>query len=446
MRQRLTDADIIAAIATPPGQGGIGVIRVSGKSLTHFVQNWFDRQLPARQAMLMPFHDDNGQLLDQGLAIYFPAPHSYTGQDVLELHAHGNPLILAALLRRCHRLGARAAEPGEFTLRAYLNEKIDLAQAESVADLIAAGSEMAARSAMQTLSGEFSSRIHAEVNQLIQLRAQVEAMLDFPEESIDFMASLKIMARLEALHKQLLDILRISGQGKILRDGLRVVLIGQPNVGKSSLLNRLAGDDLAIVSEQAGTTRDTVRETLVLRGVPVQVIDTAGLRETTDRIEQQGIQRTWSAIAQATVAVLLVDAQHGLTESEQAIINKLPPQLVTLTVHNKTDLLASWPASTGQDVYVSAKTGIGLDVLQDRLLALAGWQGEDASQFMARERHLQALQEAAECLLAAQQQEGFLELLAENLRLAQQALNRITGEFSADDLLGEIFSRFCIGK
>ncbi len=446
MRPERGDADTIAAIATPPGQGGIGVIRISGQSLTAFTQAWFDRTLPARQAVLLPFHDGEGNLLDEGLAIYFPAPHSYTGEDVLELHAHGNPLILAALLRRCHLLGARTAEPGEFTLRAYLNEKIDLAQAESVADLISANSEMAARSAMQTLHGEFSKRIHSLVDTLIELRAQIEAMLDFPEEAIDFMANLKIMARIDRLRQELQSIRRLSGQGKILRDGMRVVLIGQPNVGKSSLLNRLAGDELAIVSDQAGTTRDTVRETLVLRGVPVQVIDTAGLRETSDTIEQQGIQRTWAAIDQANAGLLLVDAQHGLTAHEQQIIARLPERLPLLTVHNKADLMPVWPEATGADVYVSAKTGEGLDLLQDRLLAMAGWQGAESSQFMARERHLHALDLADTCLAEARQQEDYLELLAENLRHAQESLNRITGDFSADDLLGEIFSRFCIGK
>ena len=446
MRPGQADSDIIAAIATPPGQGGIGVIRISGPSLSAFVEVWFARALPARQAVLLPFHDGDGFLLDEGLAIYFPAPHSYTGEDVLELHAHGNPLILAALLRRCHLLGARTAEPGEFTLRAYLNEKIDLAQAESVADLISAHSEMAVRSAMQTLRGEFSRRIHGLVDSLIMLRAQIEAMLDFPEEAVDFMANLKIMARIDQLQQDLQDIRRQSGQGKILRDGMRVVLIGQPNVGKSSLLNRLAGDDLAIVSDQAGTTRDAVRETLVLRGVPVQIIDTAGLRETSDAIEQQGIQRTWAAIAQANAGLLLVDAQHGLTVNEQQILAKLPDRLPLLTVHNKADLMPVWPEATGRDVYVSAKTGEGLDLLQDRLLAMAGWQGAEASQFMARERHLQALAVADSCLAEARQQDQYLELLAENLRHAQESLNRITGDFSADDLLGEIFSRFCIGK
>ncbi len=446
MSARQADADIIAAIVTPPGKGGVGVIRVSGDNLKSLVYAWFGRMLPPRHAVLLPFHDDNDQVIDEGLAIYFPAPHSYTGQDVLELHAHGNPVILAALLRRSHQLGARAAQAGEFTLRAYLNDKMDLAQAESVADLIAAGSESAARSAVQTLQGNFSRQISDLVDQLVLLRTQLEAILDFPDEEVDFIVSFDIINRVQMLRSRIQDILLVSQQGKLLRDGLRVVLVGQPNVGKSSLLNMLAGDDVAIVSEQAGTTRDALREMLVLRGVPVQIIDTAGLRDTSDPVERKGIEKSWQSIKQANLCLLLVDAVHGLTDSEQGIIDQLPAGLPRLLVHNKCDLLDEIPPASNDELYVSAKTGFGIEQLQDSLLGLGGWQGHDSSLFMARERHLQALRDAGQSLELAEQSAGVLELLAEHLRVGQQALNTITGEFGADDLLGEIFSHFCIGK
>lgn len=443
----------IAAIATAAGRGGVGVIRVSGRDLLPLAHAISGGKTPTpRRALYTDFFAADGSVLDNGLLLYFPAPHSFTGEDVLELQGHGGPVILNMLLRRCVELGCRLAEPGEFTRRAFLNEKIDLAQAESVVDLIDAQSEAAARSAVKSLKGAFSAEIHRLVDELIQLRMLTEATLDFPEEDdVEWLEKAGALARLQQVQQQLDRVLATATQGAMLREGLHVVLIGQPNVGKSSLLNALAGEEIAIVTDIAGTTRDTVREHIVLEGVPLHIIDTAGLRDTEDKVEQIGIERTWQAITRADLALLLVDAAHGLGEAEQAILAKLPPTLPRLLVHNKIDLSGEKATVTELDgiqtVRVSAKQGTGLEGLRQQILQQVGWQGESEGLFLARERHLDAIRRARTELDQARQAYAVAaELFAEHLRRAQHALSEITGEFTADDLLGVIFSRFCIGK
>ena len=443
----------IAAIATAAGRGGVGVIRVSGRDLLPLAHAISGGKTPTpRRALYTDFFAADGSVLDNGLLLYFPAPHSFTGEDVLELQGHGGPVILNMLLRRCVELGCRLAEPGEFTRRAFLNDKIDLAQAESVVDLIDAQSEAAARSAVKSLKGAFSAEIHRLVDELIQLRMLTEATLDFPEEDdVEWLEKAGALARLQQVQQQLDRVLATATQGAMLREGLHVVLIGQPNVGKSSLLNALAGEEIAIVTDIAGTTRDTVREHIVLEGVPLHIIDTAGLRDTEDKVEQIGIERTWQAITRADLALLLVDAAHGLGEAEQAILAKLPPTLPRLLVHNKIDLSGEKAAVTELDgiqtVRVSAKQGTGLEGLRQQILQQVGWQGESDGLFLARERHLDAIHRARTELDQARQAYAVAaELFAEHLRRAQHALSEITGEFTADDLLGVIFSRFCIGK
>ncbi len=403
-------------------------------------------RVPApRHATFCRFFDDDGQAIDEGIALHFAAPHSFTGEDVLELQGHGGPVVLNLLLQRCLELGARLAEPGEFSRRAFLNGKLDLAQAEAVADLIDAASSEAARSAVRSLAGAFSARIAELVEALTRLRMLVEATLDFPEEEIDFLKQADVFGRLDALDARLAAVRSQAKQGALLREGLTVVLIGQPNVGKSSLLNQLAGFEAAIVTEIAGTTRDTVREAIQIQGVPLHIIDTAGLRETEDEVERFGIARTWAAVGKADVALLLVDAARGLSEREAAILARLP-ELTRLTIHNKIDVTGEAPRAAGNEVWLSAKTGAGMDLLRDKLLESAGWQAAGEGTFMARARHLDALARSAAHLAAARETASQLELFAEELRLAQAALSEITGEFSADDLLGEIFSSFCIGK
>lgn len=443
----------IAAIATAAGRGGVGVIRVSGRDLLPLAHAISGGKTPTpRRALYTDFFAADGSVLDNGLLLYFPAPHSFTGEDVLELQGHGGPVILNMLLRRCVELGCRLAEPGEFTRRAFLNDKIDLAQAESVVDLIDAQSEAAARSAVKSLKGAFSAEIHRLVDELIQLRMLTEATLDFPEEDdVEWLEKAGALARLQQVQQQLDRVLATATQGAMLREGLHVVLIGQPNVGKSSLLNALAGEEIAIVTDIAGTTRDTVREHIVLEGVPLHIIDTAGLRDTEDKVEQIGIERTWQAITRADLALLLVDAAHGLGEAEQAILAKLPPTLPRLLVHNKIDLSGEKATVTElngiQTVRVSAKQGTGLEGLRQQILQQVGWQGESEGLFLARERHLYAIRRARTELDQARQAYAVAaELFAEHLRRAQHALSEITGEFTADDLLGVIFSRFCIGK
>jgi tRNA modification GTPase len=437
----------IAAIATAPGRGGIGVVRISGPDMSGFMQGLLGRILMPRHAHLARFLGATGEVLDEGIALWFPAPHSFTGEHVLELQGHGGPFVLQGVLERCLELGARLAQPGEFSRRAFLNGKLDLAQAEAIADLIDAGSRQAARSALRALEGAFSEQVNRLKDGLVQLRMLVEATLDFPEEDIDFLRQADAWGRMEVLAHQLESVLATTRQGVLLRDGLSVVLIGQPNVGKSSLLNQLAGSDVAIVTDVAGTTRDTLREAIQIQGVPLHVVDTAGLRETDDEVERMGIQRTWAAVEKADVALLLIDAQHGVGAAETAILERLP-RIPVLTLHNKIDQTGESPrvSEDGQALWLSAKSGTGLDLLRHRLLELAGWQQRGEGVFTARARHLDALGRAGQHLEAARAVGTQLEFLAEELRLAHEALGEITGEFTADDLLGVIFSQFCIGK
>lgn len=446
-------ADTIAAIATAPGRGGVGVIRVSGSALLPFAFALTGKTPQPRYATLAEFKTADGNTIDSGLLIYFPDPHSFTGEDVLELQGHGGPVVMQMLLARCLDLGARLAEPGEFSRRAFLNGKIDLTQAEAVADLIDAATASAARSAVRSLQGEFSKAIHSLTDELINLRMLVEATLDFPEEDIDFLQAANAFGRLERLQIRLAEIFDRAGQGKLLQSGLHVVLAGQPNVGKSSLLNRLAGDDLAIVTPIAGTTRDALRSTIQIEGIPLHIIDTAGLRETDDEVEKIGIERSWKEIEKSDVVLLLVDARNGVGSADREILNRLPERLKRITVYNKIDLSGvqaeRHDESDGIAISLSARSGEGIELLRNELLQIAGWHQTD-DVFIARERHLRALASAQEHIASAcRVVEGLLpalELFAEELRLAQQALGEITGEFTADDLLGVIFSRFCIGK
>ncbi|HET7794406.1 MAG TPA: tRNA uridine-5-carboxymethylaminomethyl(34) synthesis GTPase MnmE [Rhizobacter sp.] len=446
----------IVAIATAAGRGAVGIVRASGRNLQPLIDALLGQALKARHASYLPFADAHGQPIDQGLAIHFPAPHSYTGEDVLELQAHGGPVVLQLLLARCleagRDMGLRLAEPGEFTQRAYLNDKLDLAQAEAVSDLIDASTEAAARSASRSLSGAFSQEIDGLRERLVRLRMLVEATLDFPEEDIDFLQKADARGQLDAIAAQLDAVLDRARQGALLREGIQVVLAGQPNVGKSSLLNALAGAELAIVTPIPGTTRDKVSQTIQIEGVPLHVIDTAGLREAGDEVERIGIARSWDEIARAD-AVLFMHDLTRLGESayeigDAQIAQRLAP-LGERVVHvfNKSDLAS---ASVMSGIALSAATGDGLDALRRTLLQLAGWHAQPEGLFIARARHVQALQRTQAHLQAAQAQaasrEPALDLLAEELRLAHNALSEITGAFSSDDLLGEIFSRLCIGK
>ena len=440
--------DTIAAIATPPGRGGIGVVRVSGPRAKAIAAAVLGEVPSPRHAALARFRAADGGAIDEGLALFFPAPRSYTGEDVLELQGHGGPMVMQLLLRRCVDLGARVAEPGEFTRRAFLNDRLDLAQAESVADLIDAASAEAARSAARSLAGEFSTRVHRLVEGLVELRVHVEACIDFPEEEIDPADRKWQRERIGALRASLADLLDAAEQGAVLREGLVVVLVGRPNVGKSSLLNRLAGDEVAIVTAIPGTTRDYVRATVSIEGVPIHLVDTAGLREAGDEVERIGIARTWRAVQGAGAALFIEDAQ-GATAEDRELRKRLPAGLPAARVVNKVDLTGEVAgrstAETGTVLRVSARSGAGIDALRAWLLEVAGWRPHGEGLFMARERHLLALRAAAARLEAASKTQAF-ELQAEELRLAQSDLGSITGEVSADDLLGEIFSRFCIGK
>ena len=471
--------DPIAAIATAPGRGAVGIVRVSGKGIGALVRTLCGKDLKPREATYLPIKDAAGSPIDHGLAIYFPGPHSYTGEDVLELQAHGGPVVLQLLLARCLEAaqtadadgktvlnGLRLAQPGEFTKRAFLNDKIDLAQAEAIADLIDASTEAAARSASRSLSGAFSQEIHVLRDALVHLRMLVEATLDFPEEEIDFLQKADAFGQLERLRAQVAAVLARAHQGALLREGIKVVIAGQPNAGKSSLLNALAGAELAIVTPIAGTTRDKVQQTIQIEGVPLHVIDTAGLRSSDDEVERIGIARAWDEITAADAVLFL----HDLTRVEQPdyaaadteiaanLQQKLPALVPVIDVWNKTDMAqadvqarhtAQLASDSGQ-IALSARTGDGLDALRKRLLEVAGWQSAPEGLYLARARHVEALQaveahlEMADEQLAAQA--AHLDLLAEELRLAQISLNSITGEFSSDDLLGVIFSSFCIGK
>ncbi|MEO8132415.1 MAG: tRNA uridine-5-carboxymethylaminomethyl(34) synthesis GTPase MnmE [Betaproteobacteria bacterium] len=454
---KAADSDVIVAIATPPGRGGIGIVRLSGRDLSPWMAGMLATDsLAPRLAAYTSFRAANGAALDRGIALHFPSPHSYTGETVLELQGHGGPAVLAALVQRCVELGARLAEPGEFTRRAYLNDRLDLAQAEAVADLIDAGSAAAARAAMRSLSGDFSREVRSLVDALINLRMFTEATLDFPDEDVEFLEAERAGAQLQALSGQVDKVLERARQGQLLREGLQVVLIGQPNVGKSSLLNRLAREEVAIVTPIAGTTRDTVRQQIELEGIALHLIDTAGVREPeiADVVERLGIQRTWAAIDQADCALVVVDDATGMAAGDRLILGRLRPELPRIVVHNKIDLSGTSPRQERVDatthLFLSAKTGAGLDLLEAVLLSIAGWSPGDSGQFLARERHVQALLAAQRHLAAATaqfaHQRPALELLAEELRLAHEALSSITGAFTADDLLGEIFCRFCIGK
>jgi tRNA modification GTPase len=442
--------DTIAAISTASGAGGIGVVRVSG-ALSQSIATQILNHCPApRYAVYLPFYDANQQLIDRGIAIFYVNPHSYTGEDVLELQAHGGTALMQLLLARCIALGARQAEPGEFTRRAYLNDKIDLAQAEAVADVINASTIEAAQSAVRSLSGEFSNSINAVLAKLINLRMYVEACLDFPEEEIDFISQGNVAEKLDAIAAELKLVFSKAKQGSLLREGIHVVLIGQPNVGKSSLMNQLSGEEVAIVTPVAGTTRDSIKNMIQINGLPLHMIDTAGLRETNDEVEKIGIARTYRALENAQVALLLVDAAHGIGDNEKSILTRLPQEIGKIWVHNKIDTtnekakIVENAAET--HIYLSAKTGEGVELLKQHLLSIVGYQQNAEGVFMARARHLDALNAVSKHLELAQKNINQAELVAEELRLAQEALSSITGEFTPDDLLGEIFSKFCIGK
>lgn len=455
--------DPIVAIATAPGRGAVGIVRLSGPNLAGCIQALCGRELTPRLASYGPFLDATGQPIDYGLALFFPSPHSYTGENVLELQAHGGPVVLQLLLARClsagQEIGLRLAEPGEFTQRAFLNGKLDLAQAEAVADLIDASTEAAARSASRSLCGTFSEEIHHLRQGLVQLRILVEASLDFPEEEIDFLQRDDAKGQLARLHTALDHILARARQGALLREGMTVVLAGQPNVGKSSLLNALAGAELAIVTPIAGTTRDKVSQTIQIEGVPVHIVDTAGLRQTNDEVEQIGVSRSWEAIGNADAIIFLRDlsrigqAAYDQAESEiaQQISELVQHSKPLVEVWNKQDLLMHHVRPPEGALCISAVQAEGLEALRQRLLQWAGWQSvASEGVYMARSRHLNALRLTQDHLNQARKHLehpcSALDLTAEELRLAQQTLGQIVGEFTADDLLGEIFSRFCIGK
>jgi tRNA modification GTPase len=474
---RMHATDTIVAIATPPGRGGVGIVRVSGKALLSLaakICGLVETLIKPRVALHVQFRDGTNEIVDDGIALYFAAPASFTGEDVLELQAHGSPMVLAALVRRCIELGARHAEPGEFTKRAYLNGKLDLAQAEAVADVIDAATESAARAAVRSLTGEFSKRIQTLQEAIIQLRMFVEATLDFPEEDVEFIEQAKARHKLAATRAALVNVMREATRGQLLHDGVKVVLAGEPNVGKSSLLNALSGEDIAIVTPIAGTTRDTVKSRISLKGLPVEIIDTAGLRDTGDEVEKIGIARTRAAIVDADLALLVVDATDENVDARVALLaRELPTKLRRMVVRNKIDLLPTTVGavpprpptaspqiavepllqSTSTDAAIvhinaSAKTNEGIDALIDAITQAVGFDYKESGTFSARERHVTALHATLTHIDAAVAHLDHiaLELFAEELRLAHQSLGEITGEFSADDLLGEIFSRFCIGK
>ena len=453
------NTDTIVAIATAAGRAGVGVVRLSGIDLSPFIQGLMgeNKALKPRQTYYTAFRDADGVILDQGLLIAFSAPHSFTGEDVLELHGHGGPVVLDSLVSRCIELGARPARPGEFSERAFLNDKLDLAQAEAIADLIDASSSRAARSAVRSMQGEFSLIVRQLVERMIQLRVYVEAAIDFPEEEIDFLADGALRQKLNDLDKDLAAILATAQQGALLRDGITLVLAGKPNAGKSSLLNALAGQDAAIVTEVAGTTRDVLRERINLNGVPLNIVDTAGLRETKDLVEQQGVIRAWQEIEKADAILYVVD----VTLSEETGLNSLWPEYFErfpeghqkiITLFNKIDLVKADThiAQEGENlIRLSAKTGEGLDSLKQQILSAVGYQEQVEGVFSARRRHLDAIARASNYVsngIAQLETLGAGELLAEDLREAQRYLSEITGDFSSDDLLGAIFSSFCIGK
>ncbi|WP_163557877.1 tRNA uridine-5-carboxymethylaminomethyl(34) synthesis GTPase MnmE [Halomonas sp. NO4] len=456
MREPLYTQDTIAALATPPGRGGVGIIRVSGPLCAAIAETVVGHCPAPRRAHYGPFRGDTS-VIDEGIALYFPGPHSFTGEDVLELQGHGGPVIMDLLLERCVQLGARLARPGEFSERAFLNDKLDLAQAEAIADLIEASSRAAAENALRSLQGEFSTRVEVLVNRLIELRMYVEAAIDFPEEEIDFLADGKVAEHLAGVQEELAAVRTAAGQGALLREGMNVVIAGRPNAGKSSLLNTLTEQETAIVTEVEGTTRDVLREHIHIDGMPLHVIDTAGLRDTPDAVEKIGVARAWEEIEKADRVLLMVDAATTQAVDPMAIwpefVARLPDPARLTLVRNKIDSSHESPGidlSTAIPVIrLSVKTGEGVDNLKEHLKAVMGYTATPESRFSARRRHLDALDRAGQALdNGAAQLAGYGagELLAEDLRDAQQALGEITGEFSADDLLGEIFGSFCIGK
>ena len=449
----MTAEDTIAAVATPPGRGGIGVVRVSGTDTRHIAVQILGRLPAPRRAVYSRFGDSHGEPIDSGIALFFPAPDSYTGEDVLELQGHGGPVVMDLILRRIMQLGGRLARPGEFTERAYLNDKIDLAQAEAVADLIDSATRAAARAASNSLQGQFSKEIDALLEELIELRAYVEAAIDFPEEEIDFLADQALEGRLDGLRNRVHGLRDDARQGQLLRDGINVVIAGRPNAGKSSLLNRLVERDTAIVSPTPGTTRDAVRERMSIDGMPLHLVDTAGLRESLDEIESEGVRRAWEEIRVADHVLVVVDDRSELAAEDEALIARLPSATEATVVRNKVDLSGRSSGLISREplteIGISAKFGQGVEVLRERLKAAMGFQSAGEGQFSARRRHLTAIENAGEHLAFADHQlrrNRAGELLAEELRLAQQALSEITGEFASDDLLARIFSEFCIGK
>ncbi|MFV1972247.1 MAG: tRNA uridine-5-carboxymethylaminomethyl(34) synthesis GTPase MnmE [Thiohalobacterales bacterium] len=442
--------DTIAAIATPAGHGGVGMVRISGPDVPAIAHALLGKLPHARRAGLHDFCAADGALIDSGLALYFPAPASFTGEHVLELHGHGGPVVMDLLLQRVQELGARSARPGEFSERAFLNNKLDLAQAEAIADLIDSGTAQAARAAVRSLHGEFSRQVHALLEQLIRLRSHVEAAMDFPDEEIDFLADRQLADRLRGLQQQVDTVHAAAQQGRLLRDGMTLVICGRPNAGKSSLLNALAGHDAAIVTDVPGTTRDVLREHIQIDGLPLHIIDTAGLHDSPDPVELHGMQRTRRELGNADHALLVIDDQAGFTDADAAILEALPAGVAHTRIFNKIDLSGRCPGAV-EDRYavaISAHTGSGLEALRAHLKQCAGFTAQPEGGFSARRRHLDALERAAQHVQAGarqlERQAG--ELLAEELRQAQQALNEITGEFTSDDLLGRIFSDFCIGK
>lgn len=445
--------DTIAAIATAPGRGGIGVVRLSGISVPELARQLLGRLPVARMAELHAFKDASGQVIDAGLALYYPAPHSFTGEHVLELQGHGGPVVMDMLLARVLELGARQARPGEFSERAFLNDKLDLTQAEAIADLIDSSTRHSARAAMRSLQGKFSQQVQALLEQLTALRVFVEAAIDFAEEEIDFLADDRVQAKLHAITTGFDSLFSQTRQGCLLREGMTLVIAGRPNAGKSSLLNALSGRDTAIVTPVAGTTRDYLREHIQIDGMPLHIIDTAGLRDSNDPVEKEGVRRSWQQIEQADHVLLMIDDTRGLQNADRAILEQLPADLSHTIVFNKVDLSGRAAGllspESDQQIALSAHSGAGLDSLRQLLKRVVGYRPEGECGFSARRRHLDALQRARQHLVTGRQQlEQYQagELLAEELRLAQQCLSEITGEFSSDDLLGEIFSGFCIGK
>lgn len=447
--------DTIAALATPPGKGGVGIVRISGSLSKNIAQAILNKPLKPRVASYSSFLDASNDVLDMGIAIFFPGPQSFTGEDVLELHGHGGQFVLDLLLQRVLQLGARMANPGEFSERAFLNDKLDLVQAEAISDLINASSSAAARSAIHSLSGEFSKTIASFLQNLIHFRTYVESSIDFVEEEIDFLADAKVIMQLEALQREVENILKVAQQGVLLNEGINVVILGQPNVGKSTLLNQLSGRDSAIVTEIAGTTRDVLRENISIDGIPLHIADTAGLRDSAGIVEQEGIRRAWKEVEVADFIIYMIDGAVGFSAKDKCLIDQLPDNIAKLFLINKMDLLGDDVAqkplngSIETAIGISAKTGEGIAKLKNKIKLAVGYEHTGQSIFLARRRHLDALRRCEQALTKGRSYlHGVIagELLAEELRIAQQALSEITGEFSNEDLLGHIFSSFCIGK